>query len=171
MHKPKEVEAKVRATVDRNRNDLRCAFAGRTFGRMHGYSAPPLLVAVVGVLEAVSPFLIGLIFDTVLRASSAPSLSIPLIARTVDVAALNGRSFWPCWCHDNRQSDRRIWLHCGKSLLGHAVVRDLRNDVFDRIMFQPLASFISIRRVNSFPVSPAISSASRRPRLKHLQNS
>jgi len=29
-----------------------------------------VLVAVVGALEAVSPFLIGLVFDTVLRAST-----------------------------------------------------------------------------------------------------
>jgi len=31
------------------------------------------------------------------------------------------------------------------SYLGHGVVRDLRNDVFERILYQPLGSFTSIQ--------------------------
>jgi ABC-type multidrug transport system fused ATPase/permease subunit len=37
------------------------------------------LVAVVGILEAASPILIGLIFDTLLGASSSRVITIPLI--------------------------------------------------------------------------------------------
>ena len=36
-----------------------------------------LLVGVVGVLEAVSPFLIGMVFDTVLEQAETPPLVTP----------------------------------------------------------------------------------------------
>src|SRR5215813_508232 len=51
------------------------------------------LVAVVGVLEAVTPFLIGLIFDTLLRASATPTISIPWLDFQFSVSTVDGRIF------------------------------------------------------------------------------
>ena len=63
----------------------------RPYGWILGVSL--LLVAVVGVLEAVTPFLIGLIFDTVLHASANPTVSIPGINFNFTVSAYDGRMF------------------------------------------------------------------------------
>src|SRR5215510_7127740 len=52
-----------------------------------------IVVAVVGVLEAITPFLVGLIFDTVLRASAAPTLTIPLINVQCSFSNWDGRIF------------------------------------------------------------------------------
>jgi len=101
-----------------------------------------ILVAGVGLLEAITPFLIGLIFDTVLRASVAPTLTIPWINVQYNFSNLDGRIFLVLL----------IAITVIKALaeygsvntiayLGQAVVRDLRNDVFDRIVFQPLGFF------------------------------
>src|SRR3954463_7036010 len=51
------------------------------------------LVAVVGVLEAVSPFLIGLIFDTMLNRSSTPTIAIPMVGRSLSISSSDGRVF------------------------------------------------------------------------------
>src|SRR5205814_835787 len=51
------------------------------------------LVAVVGVLEAISPFLIGLVFDTMLNSSSTPTITIPLVGRSLSIASSDGRIF------------------------------------------------------------------------------
>src|SRR5437879_5878464 len=48
------------------------------------------LVAVVGALEAVTPFLIGLIFDTLLGPSAAPVLTIPVINARFSVTGFDG---------------------------------------------------------------------------------
>jgi len=48
------------------------------------------LVAVVGVLEAATPFLIGLIFDTLLGPSAAPVLTIPVINARLSVTGFDG---------------------------------------------------------------------------------
>src|SRR5437899_1019820 len=47
------------------------------------------LVAVVGVLEAATPFLIGLIFDTLLGPSAAPVLTIPVINARLSVTGFD----------------------------------------------------------------------------------
>ena len=48
------------------------------------------LVAVVGLLEAVTPFLIGLIFDTVLSASETPTVPIPFAGLQFNLSSING---------------------------------------------------------------------------------
>src|SRR5262249_34804041 len=63
----------------------------RPYGWALGVSL--VLVAVVGALEALTPFLIGLIFDTLLRGTSAPSVTIPLLAQRFDVPDVDGRTF------------------------------------------------------------------------------
>src|SRR5262245_21675885 len=51
------------------------------------------LAAIIGLLEAVTPLLIGLIFDTLLRASTTPSISIPWIQFDFDLSNVDGRLF------------------------------------------------------------------------------
>jgi len=103
-----------------------------------------VLVGVVGVLEAVSPFLIGLVFDTVLRASTTPTLSIPLVDRTFAVSTSNGTLFLALLVITTIvKAIAEYGAIATTSRLGQSVVRDLRNDVFDRIMLQPLRFFQS----------------------------
>jgi subfamily B ATP-binding cassette protein MsbA len=103
-----------------------------------------VLVGVVGVLEAVSPFLIGLVFDTMLRASTTPTLSIPFIERTFAVSASNGTLFLVLLVITTIvKAIAEYGAIATTSHLGQSVVRDLRNDVFDRIMLQPLRFFQS----------------------------
>jgi ABC-type multidrug transport system fused ATPase/permease subunit len=101
-----------------------------------------ILVAVVGLLEAITPFLVGLIFDTVLRASAAPTLTIPLINVQYSFSNWDGRIFLVLLI---AVTVIKALAEYGSvntiAYLGQAVVRDLRNDVFDRIVFQPLGFF------------------------------
>jgi subfamily B ATP-binding cassette protein MsbA len=117
-----------------------------SYVRPHSWllGASLVLVGVVGVLEAVSPFLIGLVFDTVLRASTTPSLSIPFVDRTFAVSAANGTLFLALLVITTIvKAIAEYGAIATTSHLGQAVVRDLRNDVFDRIMLQPLRFFQS----------------------------
>ena len=100
------------------------------------------LVAVVGVLEAVTPFLIGLIFDTLLRTSDIPAITIPVINARITISALDGRLFLALLV---AATAVKAFAEYGSvntiAYLGQAVVRDLRNDVFERILYQPLRFF------------------------------
>ena len=100
------------------------------------------LVAVVGVLEAVTPFLIGLIFDTLLRASATPTVSIPWFDFQLSVSTFDGRVLLVLLIAVT--AIKAITEYTSVSAiayLGQGVVRDLRNDVFDKILFQPLRFF------------------------------
>jgi subfamily B ATP-binding cassette protein MsbA len=100
-----------------------------------------VLVAIVGALEAVSPFLIGLVFDTVLRASSSPTITIPLVGRNINVAG-NGTLFLILLVVTTAvKAVAEYGSILTTTYLGQAVVRDLRNDLFERILFQPLRFF------------------------------
>ncbi len=102
------------------------------------------LVAIVGVLEAVTPFLIGLIFDTVLRASAAPAIAIPFLDVRFNISAADGRVFLTLLVVVTAIKAAAEYGSVNAiAYLGHAVVRDLRNDVFDKIVFQPLSFFHS----------------------------
>jgi len=100
------------------------------------------LVAIVGVLEAVTPILIGVIFDTLLRASTAPAISIPWFDLNLSVSGVDGRIFLALLI---AVTIVKVLAEYGSvsamAYLGQAVVRNLRNDVFDRILFQPLRFF------------------------------
>ena len=100
------------------------------------------LVVVVGVLEAVTPFLIGLIFDTLLRTSDIPAITIPVINARITISALDGRLFLALLV---AATAVKAFAEYGSvntiAYLGQAVVRDLRNDVFERILYQPLRFF------------------------------
>jgi subfamily B ATP-binding cassette protein MsbA len=100
------------------------------------------LVAVVGLLEAVTPFLIGLIFDTLLRASSTPAIAIPLIDARFNVTAMDGRIFLVLLVIATIIKTAAEYGSINAAFyLGQAVVRDLRNDAFEKILFQPLRFF------------------------------
>jgi subfamily B ATP-binding cassette protein MsbA len=112
----------------------------RPYGWILGVSL--LLVAVVGVLEAVTPFLIGLIFDTVLHASANPTVSIPGINLNFTVSAYDGRMFLLLLIAVTIVKAVAEYASVNAvAYIGQAVVRDLRNDVFDKILFQPLRFF------------------------------
>src|SRR5205809_562220 len=100
------------------------------------------LVAIVGVLEAVTPFLIGLIFDTLLGPSAAPVLTIPVINARFGVTGLDAGTVLVLLV---AAAVIKAIAEYGSvnviAYLGQTVVRDLRNDVFDRILFQPLRFF------------------------------
>jgi ATP-binding cassette, subfamily B, bacterial MsbA len=100
------------------------------------------LVSVVGVFEAVTPLLIGLIFDTLLRASPTPTLTIPGVDFDFNFGVTDGRIFLLMLI---AATVIKAIAEYGSvntvAYLGQAVVRDLRNDVFDKILFQPLRFF------------------------------
>jgi ATP-binding cassette, subfamily B, bacterial MsbA len=115
-----------------------------TYIRPYGWalSASLLLVAIVGVLEAASPFLIGVIFDTLLRGSSAPSIAIPLLDARINLTAVDGRTF--LFLLVVTTLIKTVAEYCSiasVAYLGHSVVRDLRDDAFEKILFQPLRFF------------------------------
>src|SRR6266446_6116606 len=100
------------------------------------------LVAIVGVLEAATPFLIGLIFDTLLRASALPAITIPFIDARLNVSAADGRIFLVLLVAATAVKAMAEYGSISMvSWLGHGVVRDLRDDVFERILYQPLGFF------------------------------
>jgi subfamily B ATP-binding cassette protein MsbA len=100
------------------------------------------LVAVVGILEAVSPFLIGLVFDIVLNVSAGTAINIPLFNVPVNLPELDIQTLLALFV--GITVVKALAEYGAVSLvayLGQAVVRDLRNDVFDRILRQPLRFF------------------------------
>jgi ATP-binding cassette, subfamily B, bacterial MsbA len=112
----------------------------RPYGWVLGASL--CLVAIVGVLEAVTPFLMGLIFDTLLRASNAPTISIPWINVQFNTSVSDGRVFLLLLIAATAvKAVAEYGAVNSMAYLGQAVVRDLRNDVFDKILFQPLRFF------------------------------
>src|SRR5438046_4960397 len=100
------------------------------------------LVAVVGVLEALTSFLIGLIFDTLLGPSAAPVLTIPVINGRFSVTGFDGGTVLVLLVAVTVVKAIAEYGSVNMiSYLGQAVVRDLRNDVFDKIIYQPLRFF------------------------------
>ena len=105
-------------------------------------AASLFLVTVVGLLEAVAPFLIGIIFDTLLRASPAPSITVPVIDARLNVTALDGRVFLVLLVVVTVIKTTAEYGSINAiAYLGQAVVRDLRNDAFEKILLQPLRFF------------------------------
>src|SRR5438128_1587846 len=100
------------------------------------------LVGIVGLLEAATPFLIGLVFDTVLRASTTPTITIPFVDLQLQVAASDGRLFLLLLVVVTVVKAVAEYASTNTACyVGTAVVRDLRNDLFERILSQPVAFF------------------------------
>src|SRR5262245_35260830 len=107
----------------------------RPLGRLWRYVRPHVgmlivsvfLVAVVGILEAATPFLIGLVFDTLLRASATPTVTIPLVDLHLDLATSDGRVFLLLLVAVTAiKAAAKYGSTNTASYLGQAVVRDLR---------------------------------------------
>src|SRR5215471_6338111 len=115
-----------------------------SYFRPYGWalSTSLVLVAIVGALEAATPFLIGLIFDTLLRGTAAPSITIPLIAQRFNIPVVDGRTFLVLLVGVTViKTSAEYGSIAAVAYLGHAVVRDLRNDAFAKIIYQPLRFF------------------------------
>lgn len=100
------------------------------------------LVTIVGSLEAASTFLMTLIVDTLLKGAHASSVSIPVVHVDFTIPAVDGRTLLALLVlvtvvKTVAEYGAIVAIAC----LGNAVVRDLRNDAFDRIIFQPLRFF------------------------------
>jgi subfamily B ATP-binding cassette protein MsbA len=101
-----------------------------------------VLVIVVGILEAATPLLIGLVFDTVLGSAETPLTSLPLLNLELSVppeygmwvlAALVGVTVVKAAAEYGS-----VWA---TAFMGHSVVRDLRADLYRAIVRQPLGFF------------------------------
>ena len=113
-----------------------------------------MLMAAVGAFEALTALLIGPVFDRVLNPTSPSNevmlvKSIPIWERSLDL-----RLFVPDWIHN-------VWtvvavvivtVTLGKAIceylasylvnyIGFAVVTDLRNQLYDKVIHQPLRFF------------------------------
>ena len=104
-----------------------------------------LLAVVVGILEAISPFLIGLVFDMVLEQSAAPTLDIPFFDDvTLDVPAEYGVWILVALVVSTiLKAGAEYGGIASTAVLGQSVVRDLRVDLYRSIVFQPLGFFAS----------------------------
>jgi len=101
-----------------------------------------LLVAIVGLLEAATPFLIGLIFDTVLRNSTGPSIFVPFAGFELQVDPGSGTALLITLVLVTIvKAVAEYGSITTTTYLGQAVVRDLRNDLFEKILYQPLRFF------------------------------
>jgi subfamily B ATP-binding cassette protein MsbA len=100
------------------------------------------LACVVGLMEAATPFLLSGVFDTWLgsdgTSSSRSFLGIPL-----DLAYLGGTTLLVLLIGVTiLKTFAEYGSIAATAWLGQAVVRDLRNDVFGRILRQPLQFFL-----------------------------
>ncbi len=101
-----------------------------------------LLVAVVGVLEAVTPFLIGMVFDTVLEQSETPPLATPFFDIALDIPSEYG--IWLLAALVVATILKAIAEYgavAATAYLGQSVVRDLRTNVYRSIVSQPIGFF------------------------------
>jgi ATP-binding cassette, subfamily B, bacterial MsbA len=99
------------------------------------------LACLVGLLEAVSPLLFGGVFDTLLN-SGSDRLPISIFGFELDFAVIGGRTLLVLLIAVTiLKAVAEYGSVSAMAWLGQAVVRDLRNDVFDRILHQPLQFF------------------------------
>src|SRR5262245_58601331 len=100
------------------------------------------LVAIVGLLEAATPFLIGLIFDTVLRASTTPTVAIPFAGLRFALPSTGGTTLLVILVAATAVKAFAAYGSINSTTyLGQAVLRDLRNDLFEKVLYQPLKFF------------------------------
>jgi len=101
-----------------------------------------LLVGIVGLLEAATTFLLGLIFDTLLQASATPTWNVPLLNIQLSFSAADGRFFLLLLITATAVKAIAEYGSVNTiAWLGQSVVRDLRNDVFEKVLYQPLRFF------------------------------
>jgi subfamily B ATP-binding cassette protein MsbA len=100
------------------------------------------LVTIVGLLEAVTTVLPGVIYDTFLRGSPAALVSITFVGARLNLPSIDPRVFLVLFVVATLiKTSAEYGSVTAIAYMGLAVVRDLRNDVFERIVFQPLRFF------------------------------
>lgn len=102
-----------------------------------------LLAVIVGVLEAISPFLIGLIFDAVLEQAAIPTIQVPFFGDIIlsvppDYSSL---ILVALVLLTIVKAGAEYGGITSTAFLGQSVVRDLRNDLYRSIVFKPLGFF------------------------------
>ncbi len=105
-------------------------------------AATLVFVVIVGILEAVSPFLIGMVFDTVLGGLNTPPLQTPFFEINLNVPAEYG--IWilvALIASTIVKAGAEYGAVASTAFLGQSVVRDLRTDLYRSIVFQPLEFF------------------------------
>src|SRR5215471_14668485 len=106
--------------------------------------ASVFLVGIVGLLEAVNTLLIGLIYDTlrVVQGSALVSVSIPLVGGRFNLPSIDPRLYLVMFVMVTViKTSAEYGSITAIAYMGQAVIRDLRNDAFDKIVFQPLRFF------------------------------
>jgi subfamily B ATP-binding cassette protein MsbA len=100
------------------------------------------LACVVGLMEAATPFLLSGVFDTWLG-GNATSSSRSVLGISLDLAYLGGATLLALLIGVTIvKTLAEYGSVTATAWLGQAVVRDLRNDVFGRILRQPLQFFL-----------------------------
>jgi len=100
------------------------------------------LACLVGLMEATTPFLLSGVFETWLGAGEA-SDAASLFGISLDLAYLGGTTLLVLLIATTIvKTIAEYGAVAATAWLGQAVVRDLRNDVFSRILRQPLQFFL-----------------------------
>ena len=119
-------------------------------GRFRGYVRPYVwtltltlgLVVFIGIFEASYPLLIGLVFDTMLGGAEAPIAEVPFLDIELSVPAAYG--FWLLLLLVIVTILKAVAVYgsvATTAYLGHSVVRNLRTDLYQSIVSQPLGFF------------------------------
>jgi subfamily B ATP-binding cassette protein MsbA len=101
------------------------------------------LACVVGLGEAATPFLLSGVFDTWFGSAGGSSSLPSYFGISLDLAYLGGATLLALLIGVTvLKTVAEYGAVSATAWLGHAVVRDLRNDVFGRILRQPLQFFL-----------------------------
>jgi len=104
--------------------------------------ASVFLVGIVGLLEAVGTLLTGVIYDTLLKGSPAASVSIPFVGGRFNLPSIDPRLYLVMFVVLTViKTSAEYGSITAIAYMGQAVIRDLRNDAFEKIVFQPLRFF------------------------------
>lgn len=126
--------------------------ADTPFGHLRRYVRPYrwslvvaiLLAGIVGPLDAALPLLVGAVFDSVLGGTRAFSLQIPLLGSSLELSVPPGSGAW-LFAGMFLTILVKVIASYGSvaatAYLGHSVVRDLRTDLYESIILQPLSFF------------------------------
>src|SRR5262245_14153075 len=100
------------------------------------------LVALVGLLESLSSVLIGPVFAAFLVGSKTPPIAAPFLSAPLDFSQLSaGLLLGLLVASTIGKAAAEYGAVTATAYLGQAIVRELRNNVFDNILRQPLEFF------------------------------
>jgi subfamily B ATP-binding cassette protein MsbA len=94
------------------------------------------------MLEAVSSVLLGPVFDAFLGAGKSSGINFPLLGARLDFSMFSAEVLLTLLVVSTiAKAASEYGAIAATAYLGHAVVRELRDDVFDNILRQPLSFF------------------------------